>query len=249
MKKIALVTGASSGIGKAIAKILAKDYNLIICGRNSENLKELTTQLMLETEVRTLIFDVREKHAVFKAIDELEEAWKNISVVINNAGNAHGLEPLDKGNTEDWDAMIDSNIKGLLYVSKAVIPFLIQNKAGHIINISSTAGKETYENGTVYCASKSAVEEISKGMRLDIGKHGIKVTNLAPGAVETNFSLVRFKGDVERAQKVYEGFKPLTAFDIATTVDFVLSLPQHVLIADITVTPTTQLSATTFVRK
>ena len=248
MKKIALITGATSGIGEATAKKLASDFSLVLCGRNQEKLLRLSNELSKQTEIITLQFDVRDKNAVFSAIESLPENWKNIDVLINNAGNAHGLDPIDTGTIDDWDAMIDGNVKGLLYVSKAVIPQMINKKSGHIINISSTAGKQTYANGTVYCASKSAVEEISKGMRLDIGKYGIKITNLAPGAVETDFSNIRFKGDLERASKVYEGFEPLKAEDIANTIYFVLSAPKHMLIADITITPTAQIDATTFVR-
>ncbi len=248
MKKIALITGATSGIGEATARKLAKNYSLILCGRNVEKLLVLSNELKKETEITTLAFDVSNKTTVFSSIESLPENWKNIALLINNAGNAHGLDPIDTANIEDWEAMIDSNVKGLLYVSKAVISIMVANKSGHIINISSTAGKQTYANGAVYCATKSAVEEISKGMRLDLGLHGIKITNLAPGAVVTDFSLVRFKGDAERAKKVYEGFKALDAEDIATTIDFIVSLPKHVLIADITITPSAQLNSSTFVK-
>jgi NADP-dependent 3-hydroxy acid dehydrogenase YdfG len=248
MKKIAFITGATSGIGEATARELAKFYSLILCGRNQQKLDELKTELTAQTQVLTLNFDVRDKNSVWIGIQTLPKKWKNIEVLINNAGNAHGLDSIDSGNIDDWDAMIDANIKGLLYVSRAIIPIMMEKKSGHIINISSTAGKQTYANGTVYCASKSAVEEISKGMRLDIGKHGIKITNLAPGAVETNFSVVRFKGDNDKANKVYQGFQPLNAEDIAHTVHFILSAPKHMLIADITITPTAQIDATTFIR-
>ncbi len=205
MNKIAFITGASSGIGKACAQALAKEgFDLILCGRRKENLEDLALELNF-IKSYLLQFDVRDKESVANAISGLPTEWKNISVLINNAGNAHGFSAIQDGDIDDWDAMIDGNVKGLLYVSKSIMPFMIANKDGHIINLSSIAGKITYANGAVYCASKKAVEAISEGMRLDLTQYGIKITNIAPGAVETEFSKVRFKGDDEKASKVYEG--------------------------------------------
>ena len=244
--KIALITGASSGIGKATAIKLAQDnYNLIICGRRKERLLELKDLLSEYVDIELLVFDVRFNNEVIKQIDSLPAKWKNIDVLINNAGNAHGLSSFDEGNIEDWDAMIDGNVKGLLYVSKAIVPFMVENKSGHIFNISSIAGKQTYENGAVYCASKKAVEAISEGMRLDLTKHGIKITNIAPGAVATEFSEVRFKGDKEKARKVYEGYEPLLAEDIADLILYALKVPDRVTIADVTIFAKAQSAPTT----
>ena len=246
MGKIALVTGATSGIGLATARILGKNgYNVIICGRRQERLEELQRELSLTCETRSLIFDVRDKEAVNAAINSLEGQWRNIDVLINNAGNAHGLAPIQEGNADDWDAMVDINVKGLLYVSKAVIGGMVERKAGHIVNIGSIAGKEVYPNGNVYCASKYAVDAINKGMRIDLGQHGIKVSAVNPGLVETEFSLVRFKGDKERADSVYQGFDPLTAEDIAEIILFTVTRPAHVNLADMLVLPTAQTTATT----
>lgn len=244
MSKIAFITGASSGIGKATAiKLADLGYNLILCGRRLNKLEELAKTLKVDTQILT--FDVRNKEEVFKAINNLPSNWKNIDVLVNNAGNAHGLAPIYAGKIEDWDAMIDGNVKGLLYVSKAIMSFMIERKTGHIFNISSIAGKETYVNGNVYCASKRAVEAISAGMRLELTEFGIKVTNIAPGAVETEFSEVRFKGDLERAKKVYEGYEALLAEDIADVIRYSVEVPDRVTIADITVFAKAQSGPTT----
>lgn len=244
MKRIALITGATSGIGKATAQALAKGYQLILCGRREDRLQEMSKELSQTTNVLTLIFDVRDKLSVFEAIESLPESWKVIDVLVNNAGNAHGLASFDEADLEDLEAMIDINVKGLIYVSKAVIPLLKKSTNAHIVNLSSIAGKEVYPNGATYCASKAAVESLSKGMRYDLLPHGIKVTNIAPGAVETEFSLVRFKGDEEKARKVYEGYTPLSAQDVAQTIAYVLEQPIHVQLADITIFPRAQAGGT-----
>ncbi|WP_159468536.1 SDR family NAD(P)-dependent oxidoreductase [Dyadobacter sp. 3J3] len=250
MSRIALITGATSGIGKATAEAFAAaGINLILCGRRQDKLESVVAELAQKVKITTLLFDVRDKKAVFDAISSLPDDWKNINILINNAGNAHGLGSLDEGDTDDWDAMIDGNVKGLLYVSKAIIPTLIANNKGHIVNISSVAGKQTYINGVVYCASKAAVEVLSEGMRLELTQHGIKVTNVAPGAVETEFSLVRFKGDEERAEKVYQGFDPLQASDIADMILYAVNAPARVTIADVTILAGAQSAATTIYRK
>jgi NADP-dependent 3-hydroxy acid dehydrogenase YdfG len=250
MSRIALITGATSGIGKATAELFADaGIDLILCGRRQEKLDEIADKLSSKVQVTTLLFDVRDKGAVLAMINSLSDHWKNIDILINNAGNAHGLGSLDEGDPEDWDAMIDGNVKGLLYVSKAVIPLLLEKGKGHIVNISSIAGKQTYANGAVYCASKAAVEVLSEGMRLELTQHGIKVTNVAPGAVETEFSLVRFKGDESRAEKVYEGFDPLQAGDIADAILYAVNAPDRVTIADITILASAQSAATTIYRK
>lgn len=250
MKKIGLITGASSGIGKATALKLAENgYNLIVCGRRKEKLDELKNQLPATTDVITLLFDVRNRTEVENQLSTLSTEWKNIDVLVNNAGNAHGLSPIDSGEIDDWDAMIDGNVKGLLYVSRTIIPTMVERKKGHIINISSIAGKQTYANGAVYCASKKAVEAVSEGMRLDLTEYGIKITNIAPGAVETEFSEVRFKGDVERAKKIYEGFDPLQAEDIADAIFYAINAPDRVTIADMTIFAKSQASANTIYRK
>ncbi len=244
MSKTALITGATSGIGKATAIILAKNnYKLVICGRREDRLNELKTALSEFTEVHSLLFDVRDKDAVFEQINSLPEAFSQIDILINNAGNAHGLDPIQTGSIDDWDAMIDGNIKGLLYVSKAIIPQMITRKSGHIINIGSTAGKEVYPNGNVYCATKHAVDALNQGMRMDLNSFGIRVGAIHPGMVSTEFSDVRFKGDTEKAQNVYKGFSPLQAEDIADIIHFVVSRPYHVNIADLVVMPTAQASS------
>ena len=250
MKKIAFITGATSGIGRATAQRFAENgINLILCGRREDRLSDLKASLKSDVKVRTLNFDVRSEEAVLKAFNSLEEEWRNISILVNNAGNAHGLSTIDQGDTKDWDAMMDGNVKGLLYVSRAVIPGMVSRKSGHIVNISSIAGKETYKNGAVYCASKAAVEAISQGMRVDLTEQGIKVTNIAPGAVETEFSVVRFKGDTERAEKVYAGFEPLKAEDIADAIFYAVSAPAHVTIADMTILAAAQSQATVIHRQ
>ena len=244
-RKIALITGATSGIGKACALILAKNgYHIIATGRRAERLDELKKEVPSGIEVLPLVFDVRDKEAVFGLIENLPENWKNIEILVNNGGNAHGLDPIQSGSLDDWDAMMDINVKGLLYVSKAVIPGMCERKSGTIINIGSIAGKEVYPNGNVYCGSKHAVDAITKGMRMDLNPFGIKVIGIHPGLVETEFSVVRFKGDENRAEKVYQGFEPLVAQDIAEIVEFCVNRPSHVVLADIVVLPTAQASST-----
>ncbi len=243
--KTALITGATSGIGKSTAIALAKhNINLIVCGRRQNRLTELQEELSQIVNVHTLCFDVRDKETVFSAIENLPEPFQNIDILINNAGNAHGLDAIQNGSVDDWDAMIDINVKGLLYVSKAIIPKMIAQKSGHIVNIGSMAGKEVYPNGNVYCASKHAVDAINKGMLVDLNPHGIKVGAINPGLVETEFSNVRFKGDDQRADNVYKGFDPLTPEDIADIIAFVVTRPNHVNIADLLVFPTAQASST-----
>ena len=250
MTKTAFITGASSGIGKATAIKLAENgYNLILCGRRIEKLEELKSTLSKTVKVHTLTFDIRDKIEVETQIKSLPKEFQNIDILINSAGNAHGLSTIQNGEIDDWDAMIDGNVKGLLYVSRTIIPQMIERKTGHIINLSSIAGKQTYQNGTVYCASKKAVEAISQGMRLDLTEHGIKITNIAPGAVETEFSEVRFKGDKEKAKKVYEGFDPLLAEDIADLIFYAINAPTRVTIADVTIYPKAQAAPTTIYRK
>ncbi len=245
MTKIAFITGATSGIGKATALRLAQEgMNLIICGRRADRLEELKLELEKTTKVYTLLFDVRNLVETENAFNGIPDEWRSIDYLINNAGNAHGMEPIQDGNPADWDAMIDSNVKGLLYVSKVVMPGMVMRKSGHIVNMGSIAGKAAYPNGSVYCASKAAVQAITDGMRLDLNPYGIKVTAIHPGMVETEFSVVRFKGDEERAKKVYQGVTPLTADDIADTIAFVLTRPPHVVLADIVMYPTAQASAT-----
>lgn len=242
--KTAIITGASSGIGKATALEFSKlGYNLILCGRREDALRTLQEELSSAVKVHILKFDVRDKAEVFEQIGNLPEAFSNIDILVNNAGNAHGLEPIQSGNTDDWDAMIDINVKGLLYVSKAVLPGMIERKTGHIINVGSTAGKEVYPNGNVYCASKYAVDAINQGMRLDLNKTGIKVGAVNPGLTKTGFSDIRFKGDTERAEKVYQGYQPLLPEDIASIIAFMVTVPPHVNIADLTVMPTAQASS------
>lgn len=249
MKKTALITGATAGIGEATAEAFADlGINIIICGRREERLKKLTQKLSQKVDVKYLVFDVRNKEAINSQIGNLPDEWKNIDILVNNAGNAHGLAEIDKGSIEDWEVMIDINVKGLLYVSKAIIPQMVEQRNGHIINIGSIAGKEVYPKGNVYCASKHAVDAINNGMRLDLNKYGIKVSSINPGLVETEFSLVRFKGDEGKARKVYEGFEPLKAKDIADIIAFVVSRPHHVNISDLIVLPNAQASST-IVRK
>ncbi|MVM36172.1 SDR family NAD(P)-dependent oxidoreductase [Spirosoma sp. HMF4905] len=250
MSRIALITGATSGIGRATAEAFADlDFRLILCGRRQERLDELQERLSQQTAVTTLTFDVRNWLEVDDAIRTLPEEWQAIDILVNSAGNAYGMSPIQDGEPDDWDLMIDGNVQGLLYVSKAIMPGMVARQRGHIVNLSSVAGKETYANGAVYCASKAAVEAISTGMRLDLTQHGIKVTNIAPGAVETEFSVVRFKGDAERAAKVYAGFTPLTAEDIADTIVFAVTAPAHVTIADMTILAGAQAAPTTIYRK
>ncbi|BDC97861.1 SDR family NAD(P)-dependent oxidoreductase [Persicobacter psychrovividus] len=246
-KKIAFITGATSGIGKATAEALAPHYNLILCGRREERLTELANTL--DTDTYPLLFDVRELEKVEQCIHSLPEEWKAIDLLINNAGNAHGLDLIHQGSILDFDAMIDINVKGLLYVSRTIVPMMVERKTGHIINISSIAGKEVYPNGGVYCASKHAVTALSDGLRMELNPFNIKVSNVCPGAVDTEFSAVRFKGDMERASKVYEGYEPLYAKDIADIIAFMVLRPEHVNISDITILPKAQGSATIFNKK
>lgn len=218
-------------------------YHIIATGRRTERLQELQQQIT-EVPVHTLTFDVRDREAVQQAISGLPAGWKGIDVLVNNAGNAHGLAPVQSGTLDDWDAMLDINVKGLLYVTHAVLPLMLQRKQGHIINIGSIAGKEVYANGNVYCASKFAVDALSKGMRIDLVQEGIKVSEVNPGLVETEFSEVRFKGDKERAAGVYQGYEPLRAEDIADLITFMVTRPAHVNIAEVMILPAAQASAT-----
>ena len=250
MKKTIFITGATSGIGKATAEVFAKQgHRLIICGRRKEVIDNLQIQLSNFTDVYILVFDVRNQQEVQNAINSLPEEWKNIDVLINNAGNAHGLDPISDGNIADWDAMMDGNVKGLLYVSQPIIKLMKANNSGHIVNISSVAARQTYANGTVYCASKKAVDVISEGMRLELTEFGIKVTNVQPGAVETDFSKVRFKGDEERAATVYAGYEPLIAEDIADAISYCVNAPDRVSIAEICIYPKAQAEPRTIFRK
>ena len=250
MKKTIFITGATSGIGKATAEIFAKQgHRLIICGRRKEVLDNLQIQLSNFTDVYSLVFDVRNQQEVQNAINSLPEEWKNIDVLVNNAGNAHGLEPISDANISDWDAMMDGNVKGLLYVSQPIIKLMKANNSGHIVNISSVAARQTYANGTVYCASKKAVDVISEGMRLELTEFGIKVTNVQPGAVETDFSKVRFKGDEERAATVYAGYEPLIAEDIADAISYCVNAPERVSIAEICIYPKAQAEPRTIYKK
>ncbi len=252
MVKTVLITGATSGIGRATAERFAEaSYRLIITGRRKERLDELADQLKKDysVEVLALCFDVRNASEVDKYLGNLPQQWKEIDILVNNAGLASGLNHIDEGYRDDWDRMIDTNVKGLLYVTSVIAPGMVSRESGHIINISSIAGKEVYENGAVYCASKHAVEALSKGMRIDLLRHGIKVTNIAPGMVETEFSLVRFKGDSERASAVYSGIEALRGEDIAGVIFFAATLPDHVCINDVVITPKYQANATVNYRK
>ena len=247
LMKTILITGATSGIGQALAELLCKrnaGYRLVLCGRRQDRLDAFETAHKGETEICSLCFDVRDQEAVEKAINGLKSPFDEIDVLINNAGNAHGFEPIQDGDTRDWEAMLDINVKGLLYVSKAVIPGMIERKRGQIINMGSIAGKEPYPSGNVYCASKAAVDSLTYGMRMDLHMHNIRVAAVHPGLVETEFSGVRFKGDQNRAAKVYEGLEPLTAHDVAATLAFMIEQPEHVNVADVLLLPTAQADAT-----
>ena len=247
--KIALITGATSGIGESTSHELSDQFSLILCGRNKKKLNELSNSLSKKTDVMTLEFDVRDKKDVREKISSLSDDWKNIDILINNAGNAHGLDFIYEGEIEDWDMMIDTNVKGLLYVSKYVLDFMIKKNSGHIINIGSIAGKEVYPKGNIYCASKFAVDAISSGMRIDLNKHNIKVSQINPGLVETNFSMVRFKDDQKRSNLVYSGLNPLVGEDIAKVISYVINCPENVNISDITVLAKSQASSTVLNRK
>lgn len=252
MKKIALITGASSGIGKATAVFFASNgWNVVITGRREEKLQILKQELesAYSIKVLTLAFDIQDKMAVQKVINNLPSDWKVIDVLVNNAGLALGKEGLQNGNIEDWETMIDTNVKGLLYITKAVLPNMIKRNKGHIINLSSTAGKEVYAGGNVYCATKHAVEAITKSLRIDVLPHNIKVSSVSPGLVETEFSKVRFKGDSSKADFVYKGFTPLYAEDVADAIYYVASRPSHVNIGDILLTCTAQANSTTVLKE
>ena len=244
MKKTALITGATSGIGRATAHEFAKHgINLVLCGRRQQRLDSIEKALSKQTDVYTLNFDVRDREKTLEAIASLPSAFQNIDILINNAGNAHGLDPIQSGNLDDWDAMMDINVKGLLYVSKAIIPIMTQRQSGHIINIGSSAGKEVYPKGNVYCGSKHAVLAITEGMRIDLNPFGIRVSAINPGLVETEFSEVRFKGG-NLADNVYKGYKALQAEDVAEVIYFAISRPAHVNIADVLMFCTAQASST-----
>jgi 3-hydroxy acid dehydrogenase / malonic semialdehyde reductase len=252
MAKIALITGATSGIGEATARLLAREgYNLILTGRRADRLDALAKSLnkKFNIEIAVSSFDVRNRDEVIDNLENLPAKWKKVNVLVNNAGLSQGLDPIDKGSYDDWDTMIDTNVKGLLYVSKIVSNWMIKNGKGHIINLGSIAGKEVYANGNVYCASKHAVDALNTGMRIDLLPHGIKVTAVHPGAVETEFSEVRFKGDKARAKKVYDGFEPLVADDVAETIWFAISRPANVNINELIVMPTAQAGASNIFRK
>lgn len=250
--KIAFVTGASAGIGEACARILASNgYDLVICGRREERLNQLKLELEANRGIqcKVLVLDVRDKDAVIAAIEGLEPEWRAPHVLINNAGLAMGLSSFENGDFRHWDTMIDTNIKGLLYVSRTLVPYMIDAKRGHIVNVGSIAGKEVYANGNVYCATKHAVDALSRSMRLDLSKYPIKVSAIHPGAVETEFSIVRFEGDIERAKTVYQGFENLVAKDIAEAVWFMINRPEHVNINELTIMPTAQPMAGVIHRK
>ena len=248
--KTILITGATSGIGLAAAKKLANDENqLILCGRRQQKLDEISKELSAITNVLSLCFDVSDKNEVNKILGNLPEKFSSVDILINNAGNAHGLDTIQEGSLDDWDNMIDSNVKGLLYVSRVIMPTMIENQNGHIINIGSLAGREVYKKGNIYCATKHAVNAISKAMRIDLNKTGIKVSEINPGLVETDFSNVRFKGDSDRAEKVYQGYKALQADDIADIIEFVINRPSHVNIADILVLPQAQATSSIIDKK
>ncbi len=250
--KTIFITGASSGFGKAIAyKFAQHGYQLILTGRREDRLREIEADLkdLYNVKVQTLNFDIRDKDAAKIAIQSLPHDFKKIDILVNNAGLAAGLSTIQEGNTDDWDLMIDTNVKGLLYVSRLIMPMMISAGQGHIINISSIAGKETYPKGNVYCATKFAVDAITKSMRIDMLEHGIKVTSIDPGAAETEFSLVRFGGDVERSKKAYEGYTPLYGEDIADIVFFAATRPAHVVLNDIVVTCTAQANTQNFFKK
>ena len=245
MNKTVMITGATSGFGRATALIFAKNgYNIIITGRRKERLEELEKEILqaAKIKVKSLNFDVRKFDEVNYVINNLPAEWKAIDILVNSAGLAVGMDHIDKGNIDDWERMIDTNVKGLLYVTRAVAPMMVARNSGHIFNIGSIAGKEAYENGNVYCASKAAVAALSKSMRIDLLKDNIKVTHIAPGMAETEFSIVRFKGDSERADNVYKGITALTAEDIAGVIYYCATLPAHVCLNDIEITPTQQAS-------
>ena len=246
MNNLAIVTGATSGIGRATSvKLASRNYNLIITGRRESRLGELASELKKQygIKVKSLLFDIRDNTQTKDAIDSLSDEWRDVDILINNAGLAAGADSIQDGLLSDWEQMIDTNIKGLLYISKLIISLMIERKRGHIVNISSIAGKEVYANGNVYCATKHAVEAITKGMRIDLLKYGIKVSSVSPGMVDTEFSLVRYHGDKAKADDVYKGLTPLLAEDIANTIEFIVTRPPHVNINDILIMPIAQASA------
>ncbi len=251
MKKIALVTGATSGIGEACARKLAENnYNVIITGRRTDRLEAIAAELRaIGAEVLTLAFDVRDREAATAAIQGLPAGWQEIDVLINNAGGALGLEPEYEGNYEDWDTMIDTNIKGLLTMTRLVVPGMVERDRGHVVNIGSVAGDATYANGNVYCATKSAVKALSDGLRIDVAHTSVRVTNIKPGLVETNFSVIRFHGDKQKADNVYKGINPLTGKDIAESMYYAVSAPAHVQVAEVLILATHQANGSTIVRK
>lgn len=252
MNKIVFITGATSGFGEACAvKFAQSGYDVIINGRREERLERLKSRLEADYTVKvlTLPFDVRNRAVALNAIQNIPEEWKDISVLINNAGLALGRDLFDESAIDDWDTMIDTNVKGLLYVTKAVLPMMIKKQRGHIINLGSVAAKQVYEKGHVYCATKFAVEALSRAMRIDMLRHNIKITAIHPGAAETEFSLVRFGGDEEKANEIYKGYKPLTGKDVAEVIYFCTTLPEHVSINDLVITPTQQADAIYFYRK
>lgn len=251
MKKITLITGATSGIGEATALLLAKNnFDLIITGRRNQRLGQLKMRIQSESdaEVLTLNFDIRKYEEIKYSLHSLSGKWRNIDILVNNAGLAVGLDPIHEGEIDDWERMVDTNIKGLIFITREISPMMVERKTGHIINISSIAGREVYEKGNVYSATKHAVSALSRAMRIDLLKHNIKVTNICPGAVETEFSIVRFKGDKEKANNVYRGFNPLRADDIAEAILFAVTRPPHVNIDDILIMPTAQAGASLFNR-
>ncbi|WP_454801811.1 SDR family oxidoreductase [Mucilaginibacter phyllosphaerae] len=252
MAKIALITGATAGIGEACAHTFAREgYNLILTGRRMDRLENLAQLLNTKYNIEVAVssFDIRNREQVVQHLEGLPAHWKNVDVLVNNAGLSQGLDPIQNGSYDDWDTMIDTNIKGLLYISRVVSNWMINNGSGHIINLGSIAGKEVYPNGNVYCATKHAVDALNKGMRMDLNDKGIRVSAIHPGAVETEFSEVRFKGDKDRAKKVYDGFEPLVADDVAETIWFIASRPAHVNINDLIIMPTAQATATNIFRK
>lgn len=251
MARIVLITGATSGFGKACAeKFASEGYDCILNGRREDRLLELKSSLekKYSINVLALVFDVQDQQKIFSSIQSIPANWQKIDILINNAGLALGRDYFDEASLDDWNTMIDTNLKGLVYVTKATLPFMIKNKKGHIINIGSTAGKEVYEKGNVYCASKHAVDAVSQSMRIDLLRHHIKVTAVHPGAAETEFSMVRFKGDEETAKKVYDGFKPLSGEDVAEVVYYTTTLPAHVCINDLVMTATQQANSFYFNR-
>jgi|TARA_B100001063_G_scaffold72354_1_gene66602 NADP-dependent 3-hydroxy acid dehydrogenase YdfG len=248
-RKIILITGSTSGIGEATALALADDYDLILCGRRKTKLEKIKDDLSPKSKIKTLCFDISDKSQVENAYESLSDEWKKIDVLINNAGNAHGLDFIQEGDTNDWDNMIDINVKGLLYLSRHVLKDMVNVNKGHIINLGSIAGTEVYAKGNVYCASKFAVDAITKGMRVDLNNHNIKVSQVSPGLVNTEFSEVRFKGDKEKADSIYKGIEPLYAEDVARVIKFILDSPENVNISEVSLLPRSQASSTVVKRK